>query len=206
MNWRTAAAQPGRQGRVGMQEQQPRRAAGHGAVGKLPAATGFAHQDGGAGLPRDGRRVVARAAVAHRDRQAQAMVAAERVEGRREGSGSVQGRDDDVDVRRHWLQAAPPSTQNLAQCGWLRRHGTDAFGQRVAELELRVVGQQRAGDDGRPLGALALHHHARARRTSRCRATSSRMPQQAVVISGTSTRGVHLRKQHQRRPGRPHRW
>ena len=66
-------------------------------------------------------------------------------------------------------------------------HGADAFGQRVAELELRVVRQQGAGDHGRPLAALALTT-MRAEAHITLSGDFLRMPQQAVVISGTSTR------------------
>ena len=119
---RTAVRPAGAQRRVGMQEEQPRRAARRCACRELSAAPGRRRHDGGAGLAGDRERVVARAAVADRDGQSEAIVAAaEAGDGAGQARCCVQGRDDDVDVRRHWLQAAPPSTQNLAQCGWLRR-------------------------------------------------------------------------------------
>lgn len=100
-----------------MQEEDPRRTAGFGAGCKLRATSGRARRHNrGAGLLRDSDGIVDRAAIADGDVEAKITVAKR---GKRAGEGAtcIQCRDDDVEVRRYWLQAAPPRTQNFAQCG-----------------------------------------------------------------------------------------
>jgi hypothetical protein len=57
-------------------------------------------------------RVVGRSAVADDDGKTR-----QRCERALEAGRGIQGGDDDVEIDRHWLQDAPPRTQNLAQCG-----------------------------------------------------------------------------------------
>ena len=93
-------------------------------------------------------------------------------------------------------QEAPPSTQNWAQNGWLRRTDVCASGKSAPELELRIVGQQRTGDHDRMIGVLAFDDHPRGSRTSSARAGSQDAPaargdlrhvDARVSISGNST-------------------
>jgi hypothetical protein len=120
--------------------------------------------DGSAGALGDRATVSSRRAAVADRRRASPSSGWVATRGQRAGPrdvARVECRDDDVDrPSLTALQAAPPRTQNLAQCGWLSRHRADAVGQGLAELELRVVGQEGAGDDRGPRRALALHDHA----------------------------------------------
>ena len=100
-----------------MQEENPRRAAIVRAGRKLRTASGRTHcHDRGAGLLRNGDGIVGRSAVADRDPQTEVAIA-KCIERPGKSATRIQSRDDDVEVRRYWLQAAPPRTQNFAQCG-----------------------------------------------------------------------------------------
>ena len=100
-----------------MQEENPRRAAIVRAGRELWAAAGRTHRhDRGAGLLRNGDGIVGRSAIADRDLQTEVAVA-KCIERAGKSAACIQSRDDDVEVRRYWLQAAPPRTQNFAQCG-----------------------------------------------------------------------------------------
>ena len=102
-------------------------------------------------------------------------------------------------LRRHALQAAPPRTQNLAQCGWLRRTAPDALGQRARPARTAdrraAACRPRRRDAARPCASPPCAADAHITLSG----DFFRMPQQAVVISGTSTRRIHLREQHQGR-------
>ena len=43
----------------------------------------------------------------------------------------------------------------------VERHRALGLGQGLAQIELEIIGQERAGDDGRCGGAFAFDHHAR---------------------------------------------
>lgn len=102
-----------------MQEENPRRTACTRAGRELWATPGRARcHDRDASLLRDGDGVIDRSAIADGDVEAEVTVA-KGGERAGEGAACVQRRDDDVEIRRYWLQAAPPRTQNFAQCGWL---------------------------------------------------------------------------------------
>jgi hypothetical protein len=109
------------QSRIGVEEQDPGRATGRGSGGELAATTRRCGHHRRACPLRNRNRVVARAAVADRGRESETGVGRPCRQGKPERRACVQRRNDDVDRRRHVLQAAPPRTQNLAQCGWLSR-------------------------------------------------------------------------------------
>ena len=86
----------------------------------------------------------------------------------------------------------------------VERHRPRRLGQRAAEFELRIVGQQRAGQHRRRRRALALHHHARGGAHHVVRRLVQDAPAGGGDLRHVALR-VHLREQHQRAPDRPHR-
>lgn len=100
-----------------MQEENPRRTAGVRAGRELRATSGSARRhDRGTGLLCDDDCIVGRSTIADCDVEAQVAVA-KRGKRASQGAARIESRNDDVEVRRYWLQAAPPRTQNFAQCG-----------------------------------------------------------------------------------------
>ena len=83
------------------------------------------------------------------------------------------------------LHAPLPSTQNLAQCGWLSGTAPLASARRTAKLEPRIVRQQRAGETAGWSASLRL---TTIREVAHMTLSGDlpRMPQHASVISGTS--------------------